>query len=216
EDDEERRDDVSAGLVRAAARQARSILRVFARADIGSLPRKVPARRIVTLTDRLSTTLDVWGSYKAGVGQVDSAGPPAPALRPSPFRTAARRRLLALLHAVPPFISSTILGTVLFGAYEDGTTASIAVFPATTAARAAAATTGTAMAALAAAAGGTAGAAHGTLYWIFNSVGARAFQPHLPGTMASHALAHGALFGGYEGVKTVLLRTLETDRTQGE
>jgi hypothetical protein len=105
--------DMGAGLTRAISAQFRRVFAVFGRADIGSLPRvhKVPFGQIA---DRFSVAFDAVQSVRSvqSTHSVDET-------QGQRLRSAAKHRASVVLHATPTFLRSAILGTVLFGVYEE-------------------------------------------------------------------------------------------------
>lgn len=125
-DDKEDASGVGAGIARSLVRQARSIARLFggadayvarwmARADIGSLPRKVPARNLGRLSDRLSKMKDVYDSWQEGAAKHPHQQKQQVRGR---IRKIANRLSASAAHGLPPFTKNFLLGTALFSSYD--------------------------------------------------------------------------------------------------
>ncbi|CAM9210520.1 unnamed protein product [Choristocarpus tenellus] len=194
-DNEEKENDLVAGIVRSLARQARSLSRLLAGADIGSLPRRVPARRLGKLTDQLNYVQEFYRNIFEKGWNKDTR-------QRSNSGGVSQRIWRVTKQSLSPFMKNTALGSALFSTYqvvddkliikivncgeiqhmnvgnEVGLKSAIAAF-----------------------AGCAAGAVHGTLDIAYNAMFSNRSVMHVKGTLVSHTLVHGTLFSTFQLAK---------------
>lgn len=242
ENDADDSSGVGAGTARTLARQTRyikilivqaeaALARWVSRADIGRFPRKVPAKSVGRLSDNLATAKDLYDSWQEGATKQQQQQrqqhhheiqlAQRRFVTGARFGNVSRRFALATMHRFPPFAKSFLLGTALFSAYEavdEKLTTTITP----EAQRDADVWHGFAQFSIAALAGTSAGACHGVLSFLYESIierrslalGGSNVGARFGGTLVAHSLAHGTLFGTYELVKHSALDTTGTNHSR--
>lgn len=205
---------VARALVRGLTRNAQAAAKLVARADIGSLPRgKVPVHTMTRVTEKISDAMEVWYSFKEGKESADKYHGTSQGGRWNTIKRAAA----SVLHSLPPFIRSSVLGTVLFSAYED-VERKISMqlserVPVEDMLKAQPQEVKYVLL-QSLPAGLLAGGAHGFLYSAWGAAAERNIKLLLKPPLVSHALAHGSLFASYEVNKVLLMSKLSTHPTE--
>lgn len=211
---------VGAGAARALARQTRYIKAVVvrgdtylarwvSRADIGSFPRKVSAKSVGRLSDNLAKAKDFYDSWQEGTTKRQQhvhANQSTQSKLGVHLGKVSRSNESSTMHRLPLFMKNFLLGTALFSVYEGldeklTTTIVPELQPNTKVWH------GLTKSSVAALAGTSAGACHGTLSFLYESIienrslGGSNIKARFGGILIAHSLAHGTLFGTYEFVK---------------
>jgi len=192
--------NLGAGMARAAAREVlksfRKGFKLFARAEIGSIPRKLPVKKVGLLTDKISTAREAFEIFRASEYSKLHA-----------HETFACRFRRVISQTIPPFARSAVLGTVVFGLYESSlekqhSYSSISPLERLPLHIKASMTNPIGV-------GFYAGAVHGALSLAFDRL-ERKSTPHFGGTLFSHSVSHAVLFSSYHFCKHYLFMSLET------
>ena len=182
----------AAGIVRGISRSLRSASRSIAKLpSVGSIPRRavmkrrVPVKRVASVSDRVSTGIDLLSSAVES-GEDHTAR--------QKFRIRASRFLSSV-------VKNTILGAAVFETYDY--VVSYLAPPRSGTESETFETDEYARASLGAhfEAGACAGSVHGIASTVWDSVGQPNVIKTLPAMIIHHSIAHSVLFGSYETIK---------------